>query len=380
MSRLRHGRTRRRAIVFFTGVGALLCLGVLGTGCDVSPPAATVNGATITQTQLNAELTDVVTTSHTGSYVRCFLELQQNLPSSLAGAGGNTVSTQLASSVLSTMILNELISQDLVNHRVVLTASDRTAARSDLEAELQSSAASGEAPSCDISGTQLIAGLPTGFANEAVHLQAEEEQLSVVLGHISLSTSVLDRYYKSHPTDFAEVCLSDIAVGTQTEAQSIRNSITSGSTTFGEAARQDSEDTSSASNSGAIPCMLLSGLQNSPVLSAISPLAPGQVSQPVSVSTNTGQTAWLLLQLNGRPELPFAQSRTLIRQILLGGEGTKLSSEIERITKSAHVAVDPRYGTWSHLRGVSAPAPPPAKYVLAPAADTPPSDSSLSGG
>jgi hypothetical protein len=365
-----------RGVGILIGLAALVSFGVLGTGCDVSPAAATVNGVTITQSKLDTQLSDVAQ----NSYSRCLLQLEGGLPSSVTGVGGNTVSSQLASSELSTLILGQLISRYLASHHVAVTTSAISSARADLEAGLvQAEQSAGSSP-CGVAGRQLVERLPSSFANEEVGFLSDQELLAVSIGHLDLSTTGLKRYYSSHVSAFAEVCLSDIEVLSQSQAQSIRNSIASGSTSFGDAARADSEDTSTSSNGGANPCFLMSGLQNASILSAIDALMPGQVSQPVSVTSSTGQTAWLLLQLNGRPELPFTQAATLAREMLLGTQSSKVSEELQHLTKAAHVNVDPRYGTWSHLKGVTPPVPPSTKYVLAPTANTPPSVSSALSG
>ena len=347
------------------GLVALLAFGVATTGCDVSPPAATVDGATITQSQLDAQLSDVVQNQFTG----CVLELQgTDLPSSLHGAGGSTVSSQLASYELSTMILEQLITQDLARlHRSVST-SDVSAARTDLEAQLDSSiesSSSSGSPTCaaDLNGGELLERLPAGFSSQQVRYLADEEQLAVAVTHLDLSASAIEHYYFVHASQFAEVCLSDIEVASQAQAQSISSTISSGASTFAAEARQNSLDTSTAQNGGAIPCVPSSEVQNATILSAIASLSSGQVSQPVQVSTSSGGTAWLLLELTGRPELPLTEVAPQIRLTLLSGKDTGLSREFDRITTRARVTVDPQYGSWSHLHGVEPPVPPPAKYL-----------------
>jgi parvulin-like peptidyl-prolyl isomerase len=371
----RRGR-RLSSLSATAALAGLAALGTVTTGCDVSPPAATVNGSTITQSQLDSQLSDIVN----NQAARCALDLQGNLPSSLQGVGDGTVSTQLVSYELSTLVLGDLVSQDLTRRHVAVTSSATSSARDDLENELEPSTTSGQSSPCGLTGRQLFERLPLAFSNQELGFLTNEEELAVTLGHLNLGTSSLKRYYATHPSDFAELCLSDIEVSSQAEAQSIRNSIASGGTTFGDAARQNSLDTATSPNGGANPCFLGSELQNPPILSAVSGLAPGQLSQPVQVSGSTGQSAWFLLELNGRPELPFDQAKFQIRQTLLATEGSRVSSELERLSSRAKVNVDPRYGSWDRLRGITAPVPPPAKYVLAPSADVPSGISSALGG
>lgn len=345
------------------GLVALAALAVASTGCNLSPTAATVDGAPIAQSQLDAQLSDVVQSP----FARCVLELQgTSLPSSLTGAGSSTVSSTLASYELSTMILEELISQDLTRLGHHVSASELSDAKTDLEAQLDSSIESlseSGSPSCasDLDGSELLSHLPAGFSSLQVRYLADEEQLAVAATHLDLSTSAVERYYLTHASQFAEVCLSDIEVASQAQAQSIRAAIASGASSFSAEARQSSLDTSTAQNGGAIPCVPSSEVQNTTILSAIASLSTGQVSQPVQVSTSSGSSAWILLEVNGRPELPINRVESEIRLTLLYAKDSALSRVFERITSEAKVTVDPQDGSWSRLRGVQPPVSPPAK-------------------
>jgi PPIC-type PPIASE domain len=355
---------------------AVVALCILGSACDASPPAATVNGATITQSQLNSQLSAI----SQSAYVRCALELQGSIPNSVQGAANDTVSTELASDELSTMIIEELLSQDLSGLHRTVGASDLDAARADFEARLEPTPQEGGTSPCGYGGRQLDEHLPAAFSALQVRYLAEQEQLAASLGHLDLTTQALERYYFSHAANFAEVCLSDIAVTSQSQAQSIAQQIASGTTTFADAARKISIDTSTAANGGAIPCVPASEIQNSSVLSAIDGLGAGQVSRPVQETSSTGAPVWLLLQVSGRPEVPFSQAEPQIRQDILASQSSELSKEFHAIAKTAQVYVDPRFGTWSHLRGVVPPVPPASRYVLAPSANLPPSFAASPGG
>jgi len=366
------------------GLFAFLVLGVAGTGCDVSPPAATVNGSTISQSQLDSVLSAVV--GNKDQYVACALQLQgTNLPSSLAGAGGSTVSSDLASYELSTLVLDELVSQDLARHHHSVTSDAISKAATDLETEFglsASSASSSGSQSClgQLSGRQLLLHLPSSFSSEQVRYLADQEQLAVAVAHVDLSTASIEHYYFAHASEFAETCISDIEVTTQAQAQSILGTITSGAASFATEAQQLSLDTQTAPNGGVVsPCFSSSQLQSSTVLSSVSTLSAGQVSQPIQVTASTGSAVWLLLQVDSKPEVPLSQATSQIRLALLSAGSSTLSREFDRLSSRAKVSVDPRYGTWNHLRGVQAPVPPPAKYLLSPAADQPGSSSALGG-
>lgn len=362
---------------FLLGIAALLAVGVACTGCDVSPPAATVDGTTITQSQLDSELSQIAQ----NQYALCAVELQGANVTSVTGAGDSTVSSSFAAYELSTMVLNTLISQDLHQLHHPVTQSELVSATSDLAAEFDSASSSGVS-SCaqQLTGAQLLQRLPASFTSQQIRYLADEEQLAVAVAHVDLSSSALRSYYAAHPSDFAQTCISDIEVTSQQQAQLILAAITAGTSTFADEARQSSIDTQTASSGGVVsPCFTSAELQGSSILSQVSSLAPGQVSQPIQSTTSSGTTVWLLLEVDGQTETPFSQVVSQIRLTLLSAQDAKLSSEFNRIVSRAHVTVDPRYGTWGHLQGVKPPVPPPAKYVLSPSADEPASSSALGG-
>jgi parvulin-like peptidyl-prolyl isomerase len=373
-------RTRRgRSAALVVGLAASIALVTLTSGCDVSPPAATVNGATITQSQLNSRLSDVVNGKY-GQLVQCTLDLEGNLPSSVNGVGANTVSTQLASYVLSTSVLEELVSQDLAKRHINVSSSELAAARQDLAAQLDSAESSGTTTSCNLTGSQLLDRLPSTFSSAQISYLADEEQLAVTLGHVNLGSSGILRYYNAHTSEFDQVCLSVIGVDSQSDAQSILGAINSGSSTFAQEAKQNSLLTQSAQNGGAYPCMLTSTLAGSTIQAPIEALSPGQVSQPISETSSEGTTLWLLVRMNGKPVESPKQARSQIRQDLISAQNSRVTAEFHRLTSSAKVWIDPRYGTWSQLRGVQPPVPPPNKYVLSPTAALPVTISSSLGG
>ena len=78
--------------------------------------------------------------------------------------------------------------------------------------------------------------------------------------------------------------------------------------------------------------------------------------------------------------MPFAQVRSQIRLVLLGGENAAVSRELGRVIRRAQVTVDPRYGTWNGLKEVMPPVSPPAKDLLSPSADEASGSSPAIGG
>lgn len=349
-------------------LAALAALGALGTACDLVPPAATVSGSTVSRSQLDSLLSDV---AHS-PYAQCALELQGvNLPTPLTGAGQDTVSSELAAYELSTLVLGRLIDADLARRGQAVTAADLSAARADLVAQFTpTSGATSPCPG-QIAGETLYGRLPSGFRQDELAFSAGEDQLAVTLGHLDVSPAALYAYYQAHPADFQELCLSDIAVASQSQAASLRQAIVSGASSFAAEAEQSSLDSSTAADGGQIPCVPSSEVANGVITSAIAGLSPGQISQPVFDSSASASGVWFLLEVDGRPSIPFSQAQTQIREQLLSAENSAVSARLGRLAKAADVSVDPRFGTWSSAEGVTPPRTPPATDLLSSAADQP---------
>jgi parvulin-like peptidyl-prolyl isomerase len=354
-------------------LAALAALSAAGTACDVSPPAATVDGSTVSRSQLDSQLSAI----SKSSYAQCALELQGlSLPSSLTGAGDFTVSSQLASYELSTLVVGQLIDRDLARRGRSVNTGDLADARADLATQLTPSGGSASPCPGAIAGETLVDRLPAGFRDQQVQFLAAEEKLAVTLGHVDVSPAALLAFYRAHPTQFQEVCLSDIAVDSQSQAQSLRAAIVSGSATFAAEAEQNSLDTDTAASGGQIPCVPSSEIVNSVIVSAIAGLSAGQISQPVFEQTSSSVGGiWFLLEVDGRPSIPFSQAESQIRQQLLSAQNATVSAALSRAAKAAKVSVDPRYGSWSAAEGISPPKAPPEADLLSSSADQPPGSS-----
>jgi parvulin-like peptidyl-prolyl isomerase len=354
-------------------VAALAALAAAGTACDLSPPAATVAGTTVTTSQLDAQLSAIA-----GSpFAQCTLQLQ-GVNVTPQGAGTATVSSSLASFVLSTLVLERLVESDLARRGHPVTPSDLAAARQDLGAQLSPS--NGSSP-CSVSGAQLVDRMPKAFRDQQVQFLAAKERLGQTIGHVDLSPASMLAYYQSHPTQFQELCLSDIAVQTQAQAQQIHDAIASGASSFAVEAQQNSLDSGTASSGGQLPCVSSSQITNPVITSAIAGLSPGQVTAPVFDQGGTagGNGVWFVLQLDSSPTIPFATAQPQIRGQLLAPTDSVVSAEFSRLVAAAKVTVDPRFGKWSAAQGVQPPTPPPSSLLLSPNAGSSGS-SGLGGG
>jgi hypothetical protein len=359
---------------------AVGALSMAASACDLSAPAATVSGVTISRAQLDAQLSSVA-----GSPVaQCALTVltQQNgttLPT-VDGSGDDTVTTAFADYELTGLVRQELEQRALAGHHAHVTAADVAAARQDYETELASATSQGSP--CNLTGNALVARLPAAFLDEQARFLAADEKLEEVVGHVDVSPAGLRRYYDADPSAFTEQCLNLIAADDQAAAQAIHDQIAAG-TSFAAASQGTGVSTNSPAG-GQEPCVFPSLIQSQlgqSVAGVVAALAVGQVAPPQGIAvTNqqTGQTStvWIVLGLRQRQLASFASVEPGLRLQLLQQGQWSVGTTLARLAAQVHVHLDPRYGTWSTRAGVTPPAPPPAGFVLNPAAGQPPAGAS----
>ncbi len=345
---------------------AVASLAALASACDVSPPAATVNGTVISQSTFDTE----VATLASSPAAQCALELQGASLPSISGVSTSSVTTAFAAGELSSLVEQALLSQALARRHATVTTADLAAARADVAAELVPPAGSTSSP-CGAEGNQLLSELPRSFVSEQVAFQAEAERLLTLVAHVSVSRVAVAHYYLSHPADFAEDCLSGILVSTQAEANAIRSQIVSGAESFAAEARAHSLDTQSGPSGGSLGCVPATEITNPQLIGVLLKLKVGQVSQPLFEQQATNSGGWVLIELTGRPEEPLTAVAAGIRRQILSAHSSALQRELTKLIRRAKVNIDPRYGKWSSKAGVTPPSPPPAKDLLSPSADQP---------
>ena len=354
---------------------AIVVLGALcagAAGCDLGPTAATVNGISISQSDFQGQLS-VVSGS---TAAQCALSLEESqsggtLPT-VAGTGDATVSTQFAAFELNGVVEQSLEQWSLAQRHVEVTASDIATARQDYESQLEAAAAQGGSP-CGLTGTSLVAALPRRFVDQQALSLAYQEKLEEVVGPVDVSPSALHAYYDSHLTDVTQLCLNLIIATDQASAQAIHDKIAAGAT-FATASQGSGVDSNSPTG-GEGPCVYPSDIVaqlGQAAASAVEALGDGQLAAPqgIPVQGSTGATTvWVVIGVRAHNLVSFAAAESGLRQALLGMGGAKLTAALTKVVHSARVDLDPRYGTWSAGRGVSAPTPPKPAFVLNPAVD-----------
>jgi hypothetical protein len=373
-------------------VKRLLLVAVLGalvvgaTGCDLSPPAATVNGVTISQSTLNAQLTTEINNPD----AQCAAQLAAGVTTSPVGVGTesdgttpNAVTPAFADNALETLVLEQLESQALARHGVTVSPSDVTAATADYEGQLQlqlsQAAQESTTPSgCTLSSSTSVAGqLPKAFlAREGASL-ADQELFESTVGHVSLSQAALESYYQSHRAEFTELCLNVIVSDTQAAAQTLRDQIAAGAS-FATASTAAGADQQVSPSGGALPCeypATATGQFGSALEATINALTTGELAEPLPLatenSTGAATTYYLVLQMRQHELVPLATLRSSIRQLILEAHITVLRTDLQHLVSKADVTVDSRYGGWNAAKGVTVPTPPAPAFVLNAKANVP---------
>jgi parvulin-like peptidyl-prolyl isomerase len=375
-------------------VKRLLLVAVLGalvvgaTGCDLSPPAAGVNGVTISQSALNADLSSVI--DHANA--QCATQLASGLTASPLGVATeddgttpNSVTPSFADSILQSLVLQTLEEQDLARHGVTVTPAEVTAARVDYVGQLNEQLGEEEqantAPAgCSLSATKSVAGqLPGSFLQAQTASLAEQEQFEVLAGHLNLSTAGLEAYYRTQRTQLTQSCVDVVLSDTQAQAQSVHDAIAAGASFATESKSADVDQQQSPSG-GELECEYPSevtdqfGASLGPVVNA---LTTGQLTEPLALppsttSTGTTVTYYVVVEMRQHLLLPFASLRSSIRETILLAHDTVVKTALDHLLLSADISVDPRYGQWSVKNGVTVPTPPAPAFVLNAAANVPP--------
>jgi PPIC-type PPIASE domain len=348
----------------------VIAAGGLASACDVTPPAATANGATISTASLNTQIQALETTSAGG----CLLQLENGqLTSAMAaGEGGQgTYSTAFAGFVLGNRVGDLLAAEFAASKGVSITAAELISAKSDLQSTLdgeisqsaQAAQQAGAVPACadlttgsTITGKQLLSGLPASFAAEQVHNQAVDEKL--LARGADLSNAAVTRYYNANKPLFTQTCVSSIVTASQADATAAMAKLQAGSS-FADVAKASSIDAQTAANGGALGCNILaSQVEQQLGLKSLT------VGQPIPPIDNGGQ--WAIYEVTSQTLVPLTEAAGVARQELLQSQSnvSRVSREIVAFAHRSEVSVDPQYGTWKG-QTVVAPVGPPPQYLLA---------------
>lgn len=317
----------RKVLVLAVGVLALA-----GAGCNATAPyAAKVNGATISQGDLNSELMAIRSDP---AYLN-----QIQSQSQVTGAGQDSFDSSFVAQVLNRQIVFQLVHQEAARRGITISSRDLSLARGDTATAL--------------GGARVLSGLPVSYQNSLIRHSAEVTALEAQLAHVDIGPAAMAQYYATHQQSFVQQCVSHILVATQADAAALRAQIVAGAA-FADVARSQSQDQASATTGGQLGCgptgRFVTGFEQ-----AVDALPTGQLSQPIQT-----QFGWHLIDVTSRQPLSLAQAQPQIRAALLANAQTALTTTLQRSERRASVAINPRYGTYATRGNQAGIVPPPS--------------------
>jgi hypothetical protein len=334
---------------------------------DVPSQAASVNGAGISQQNLDADLSAIAHSTGYQCYVGAGLELDAESTAGLfpvTGVGASTTdpatyNTTFVRYWLTEMLSDELVAQMVAARHLEVTPVDLAVGRLTLRQQI--TGVFGELEnesggSCGTTGTALLASLPASFRNEQIRAQSERDVLLAHEAGYGLSAAALARFFAVHRAEFDTECISYVSFSSESDATAAEASIVAGTP---------------IAHTGTLT-RLGCGIQHSitSLPTSVTSLAVGKVSTPLSEGTSTGKYA--LLEVTSRTATAFVTAKTAVEQAVLSAGSTKTESLLQVANRRATVTADPRYGRVGlDTVALSAPPSPSAAFVLNPSANLP---------
>lgn len=351
----------------------VLAGGLAAAAFVVPSNAASVNGVSISQQQVDSDLNAIAGSSD----YQCFLNAEAavgsdgetTLPSATGtvpiGEAGSrpTVTAAFAANYINTVIVHQVVFSLAEARHLEVTPGALAAGRQDVTAqtnEILSEVAGSKFACPSGSGTltakEVLASMPPSFVDTNARFEATVNVLEDDLAGVGSSEADFQRYYANHASDFDKACFTVAGYSSETEAEAAVAQVTSG-TPFSTVAASASGGESSGK------CYILSAVAASfPTGSNLEHLALNTVSSPIADGSN-----YLLLEITSRTPTPYATARSDVESAVQNAGAAKASTTIEAAEKKADVTVDSRYGQWKATSAEVLPPSSPAKVdVLNP--------------
>lgn len=334
--------------------------GLAAAAFAVPTNAATVNGASISQQQLDSDLHAIAASPE----YQCFLNAQEAVATSgqtglpaVAGAGEGTeggshpaVTTQFAATYLDTAIGHQLVLELAAERHLQITPQEISAARSGLLNQITQylQAVTGSKFACgSVTAQAVLNTMPASFINENVRFGATVGVLEESVAGVGSSTADLQRYFAAHSSQFDTACFTVAEYASQTAATTAAAQVTAG-TPFAQVATQ-------ATGGGPQGCDILYGVAAElPAGTNLESLPLNTVSAPIS---ENGE--YLLVEITKLTPTPFATAKTEVESAVQNAGATKARAEVDAAEKSAHVWVNGRYGQWRQAQSAILPPTSP---------------------
>jgi hypothetical protein len=373
----------------------VLAGGVAWAAFSVPTNAATVNGSTISQQDLNSDVSAIANSA----YYQCYLNSEEYLSSegseqapAVVGAGTGqdagdhpTATSAFVASYLETDIGHELLLQLAAERHVTVTQDDLVTAKSNLTGQitevmseiLQTQEGQNVQYGCSLTGQaltgqQVLDSMPASFVDEQVRFVAQASALEEDLAGVGSSESDLQNYFSAHSAQFDTACLTAAVFSSESAAQAGAAQVASG-TPFATVAAG-----TSASGGGALGCDVLSDLITKlPSTADLKSLATGVVSAPID-----DNGTYVLLEITSRTPTAYSKAKTAVENAVQQAGATVTQKALAAVERRSAVSVNPQYGEWVPVSAsVLTPFAPDPSDVLNASANVPaePTASAASG-
>jgi hypothetical protein len=352
----------------------VLAGGLAAAAFTVPTNAAVVNGTTITQNQLNNDVTAVANSLD----YQCFLSAEELVGSNGASAlpavdGVNQSATDpnhsaITAAFVGTYLDTEIGQQvaiDLAAQRhLVPTAADLTTARAALKAQITAVFQDvGETQVCALTqlptAAEVLTSMPAAFIARTIAFDASVTLLEESYSGYGTKTAGLERYFEVHKAQFDNACFTVAQYTSAAAAQADAAKAKAGTPFATLAAAQP--------GGGPQGCFILAGISASlPAGTNLASLPLNTVSAPIAEGS-----AYLLVEITARMPTPFASAKSEVLGAVQSAGATKARTAIMVDEAKASVSVDPRYGTWSAKQShILTPTPPLTADTLNPDVNT----------
>ena len=300
---------------------AVLALSACGSA---RPPAAVVDGETITDAQLKDQMV-----------LFTFLGSLQQQPCGQAQQG------ESSQAACARFTLSNLIQEDLVKHYA--TAHDITIADTDVTgaiSQLEQSLGGADKLDAQLKQNGLTRAQFVALARRLLLFSKAQREI----GAANVSDAQLHQQYDQQKQQFTQIHAKHILVKTKALADRIAAEATPRN--FGRLAKKYSTDPGSAKKGGDLGTLSASSLDPDFVKAALA-LRPGQISGPVQT-----QFGWHVILLVSADVQPFDQVRDQLAGSL---QGQAFSTWLQGRLTGAEITVNPKYGRFDASTGSVVP-------------------------
>jgi hypothetical protein len=344
---------RRIIALFIVSAVVAVLFGVYGS------PAIRVQGQSVSNRELNAELTALNTTGA----LQCFFTALDPINFG-AGGGAGTMSSTAASSWASLRVEGMAVN-DYMRGMYHPSSTDLANATTALEDQM-SAAATKNSMSCPGTTAQAISEMPAAMRHFEILAEANSIKLvSELNATIPLTTASLTAYYDSHKSSYDTLCISVALVAPQNV--SIFTAAEKAGASVSDLAKTYSTDSSAASG-GSYGCVTPGTSAYASVRSDVAGESLNHFSTTPKYVTVSGSTFALYVAVTKRTTTPFASAESAVLSDVQSLNASTASTVKNMLLYRDAVAIAPSVGRWglsSSGPAVYAPAKPTISSAVA---------------